>query len=753
LRKALDIAIQAARGVAAAHDKGIIHRDLKPANIFLTHDGRIKILDFGLAKLTQRDTSGIGETQSATRTELDSGQTEAGMVLGTAGYMSPEQVRGKPADARSDIFALGAILYEMLSGQRAFEKDSSADTMAAILKEEPPELSGEGKKIPPAAERIVRHCLEKNPSERFQSARDLAFDLESLSSASTTTASAIPAAKAPGRKWLVPAAVAAALILVGAGMWMAGRLSSAKAPPKFTRLTYQKGYPSNARFAKDGHTVVYSAQWENDPLQIYSVRMEFPQSAKVDLPSAALLDLSSSGDLELALDPVYQEVFLSGTMAQAQMTGETPRAQGKDVIAADYAPDGKTLAVARIANRKVQLEYPAGKVIYTTSGYLDYVRVSPDGKEVAFLEHPVYDDDRGWVSVVDTAGNHKQLTKEFSSAQGLAWSRTGTEIWFTAADQIDRNLYGLSLSGKLREILATPQSMRLLDIAADGRALLSSEEWRADLTGIDPATGKERQGLEWFDGSGRPDILPGGKAILFTEWGGPADLLYLVVYRKLDGSAPVALGSGSVPKFSPDQTTAAAILYTRPPQVALHPIGTGESRRLPVGEIVNLAQLAWFPDGKHLLLEGAAEGQALRTYQMDLEGGRPQPLGPADFTGVAVAKDGNRIAGRNSRGEAVVFDRETQKVQAIPGIGPQERLNKWTEDGQALLVSSSTPWQAWMYRVEVGTGKRTLLQRIELNEKAGSRVNIALEYDEDSKTYVYGTQRVLGSLYVVEGLE
>jgi Tol biopolymer transport system component len=753
LRKALDIAIQTARGVAAAHDKGIIHRDLKPANIFLTHDGRVKILDFGLAKLTQRDASGIGETQSVTRPGLDSGQTEAGVVLGTAGYMSPEQVRGKPADARSDIFALGAILYEMLSGQRAFEKDSSADTMAAILKEEPPELSGEGKKIPPAVERIVRHCLEKNPAERFQSARDLAFDLESLSSASTTTASAIPAAKAPGGRWLVPAAMAAALILVGTGMWMAGRRSSAKAPPKFTRLTYQKGYPSNARFAKDGHTVVYSAQWENDPLQIYSVRMEFPQSAKVELPSAALLDLSSSGDLELALEPVYHSNFLSGTMAQAQMTGGTPRVQEDSVIAADYAPDGKTLAVARMANRKVQLEYPAGKVIYTTSGYLDYVRVAPDGKEVAFLEHPVYEDDRGWVSAVDAAGNHKKLTKEFETVQGLAWSQTGTEIWFTAGEQIDRSLYGVTLSGTLRKIYSAQQSIRLLDIASDGRVLLAGEQSRAELTGSDPATGRERRGLEWFDGSGAADISMDGKAILFMEWGGPAGSLYLVVYRKLDGSAPVALGSGARPKFSPDQTTAAAILYTRPPQVALHPIGAGESRQLPVGDITSLIRLAWFPDGKHLLLQGAPEGQALRTYQMDLEGGKPQPLGPPDFTGVAVAGDGKRIAGRNPSGEAVVLDRETQKVQAIPGIGPQEILNEWTKDGQALLVSSGTPWEAWVYRVEVETGKRTLRKKIELDEKAGSTQNIGLEYHEDSKTYVYETQRILGSVYVVEGLE
>ena len=579
-RKAVDFAVQIVRGIAAAHERGIVHRDLKPENIFITRDGVVKILDFGLAKSTAAESHGLGDVG-----ETRIADTTPGTVLGTVGYMSPEQVRGQAVDHRSDIFSFGAVFYEMLTGRRPFRGDSHVETMNAILKEDPPEFSGINANLPGAFERIIGRCLEKQPSDRFHSAHDLGIALEALSGATSQTSASMAAlpGSSNARRWRSRAATAAAVLVVGAATFFAGRGLSTSAPvvPEMDQLTYRRGPIWSGRMTPDGKTYVYSATWHGSPRQIYSVRADSPESQPLQYANASAVSMSSKGELAIIHDRTGGTSFASrGTLARGPMSGAALRDVLEDVQDADWLPNGDELAVSRMVNGKYQLEFPIGKVVYQSAGWMSHIRVSRDGQRIAFLDQPLIGDDRGTAAIIDPSGKKTSINVDCASTQGIAWAPSGDEVWFTCAVKGSaRALLAGSLDGRVRPVLRVPGPLLLLDIGADGSVLLSHENTSLGLRGLAPGETRERD-LSWLGWSFPGDLSDDGRTVLFTEQregGGPG---YSVYVRGTSGSPAIRLGTGLANAISDDgKWVIAGDVTTAPTQLVLIPTGTGQPRK------------------------------------------------------------------------------------------------------------------------------------------------------------------------------
>jgi serine/threonine protein kinase len=750
-RRAIDYSVQIVHGLAAAHEKGIVHRDLKPENIFVTNDGRVKILDFGLAKLTL-----VEDKSQVTNLPTEAAGTEPGVVLGTLGYMSPEQVRGKPADARSDIFSFGAILYEMLSGRRAFHGDSAADTMSAILKEDPPDLSVTNQSVPPGLDRIVRHSLEKSPGQRFHSAHDVAFALEALSDQS----GAAPALSVRSRSRLTPLQswLAGALLgglLVG-GLVFAMLHRTSAAPPSYNQLTFRKGTIWSARFGSDGKSVLYSAAWEGNPIDIFVSSPGTPESRSFGLPGSDLLAVSAAGDVAAGLESRVQGEFVRGaTLARVSATGGgAPRPVLEDVQFADWSPDGKELAVARAEGFRTRLEFPIGKALLETGGWIGSPRVSPKGDRVAFIDHPAFGDDGGSVAVVDLAGKKTTISAVFGSIQGLAWSPDASEIWFTAG-VANRALRAASLSGRQRIVASVTGSLSLQDISKDGRLLMVDEQRRLGLAGLAPGEKKERD-LSWLDWSRPVGLSADGRTVLFYESGAGGGPGYSAYVRGTDGSPAVRLGEGQAVALSPDGKLALALLdKLTNPHCLLYPTGAGQPRPFSLGSLGAGARAArFFPDSRRLLVLAGPQEGPLRVYVTDVDGSKPQPVTPEGFLGLSLSLDGARLLARSRDGKTWLFALQGGEPTPVPELAADDFVVGWMSEGRGLYVQrhgDTVP--ARIDRFDFATRRFETWKEIMPADGAGVLRISSMIVSPDGGVYVYAYSRVLSSLYLVEGLK
>ena len=762
-RTVAQLAAQIVAGLEAAHTRGIVHRDLKPENLFLTRDRRLKILDFGIAKrVSGSDTATIAAAESLTVT---------GMIVGTVGYMAPEQLLGENIDARADIFALGVVLHEMLTGTPPFRRATSVATMNATVSDEAPVLPTS---VPFAFSRIVQRCLVKSPEDRFHSAHDLAIALDITESTdhagrASSTPDANPAAGdrsrgAVSRRAAIGYGAAGVLLatsVVGGGMF----LRPSAATSSFRRLTFRRGVVRSARVAPDGQTILFGALWDGDACRVHTTRVDGPESRALDLPDANVLAVSRAGELAVALGTHRDGIITYGTLARVPLAGGAPRELITDVKFADWSPDGSELAVIRNVDGRDRLEFPIGRsLVQPRTGEatgLGFVRIAADAQRIAFVQYQAPGSLVGRVCITDRTGKVTSLTPEYLNIHGLAWR--GDEIWFTASDDrpLFRALRAVTVGGAPRVVARFPGNVTLWDAFPDGRLLLAQTDDRAVLVARRPGDVADRD-LSWLDASWAADISRDGDVILFSETGqgaGPNGGAYL---RRIDGSPAVRLALGEGLALSPDGRLAlctpgyTTVVGGTAPYIELVPTGAGETRRIP-GNGLLFTGAHWLPDGVGLVVSAMTSGRAPRLYLLSVGGGTPVPMTPEGVEDWAVSPDGATVAvrgvGQGITLHSVANTSSTATSRLIPGTAGGARLIGWVNDGVLILRTddaTAKPGDVWLLDPE--TGRQSAWANIMPTDGAGIMALISFRVTPDGRSRANTWHRALSDLYLADGL-
>ena len=759
-RKVLDLAEQIASGLAAAHEKGIVHRDLKPENILVTKSGLAKIADFGLAKLTR---AGGGGDVSQLPTS-DGHSTAAGMVMGTVAYMSPEQARGGEIDFRSDQFAFGAIAYEMLTGKKAFHRDSAAETFAAVLREEPPPLASAAPEAPPPLRWSIERCLAKDREMRFASTRDLYRDLqairEHLSEAVSLPAPASTASPRRPATLLRPALFALALAGAAVAGWA---IRGRKAPlPTFRPLTHQRGTVTGARFVPNSPEVIYSAEWSGGPSQWYAMRLDQPGTRTLAGSEGILLSVSAGGE-GLGMARTYLSHGAQvGSLYSLPLAGGAPRESVSSGVwgASQGAQPGEVAAVIGDYGGESRLEWPLGHVV--TKG-LDTLR-SPHihGDHVAYFREVGDMIEGGALELVDRAGKVRLLAR-VPGFTGMAWGPGGREIWVSSYRDGESRFLAVDLSGKARTLLHHAGRLEIQDVDAVGRVLVGFHSYQRQTFARAAGETRDRD-FGWLDAQAALGLSGDGRLAVIAplgEWSLVDGTIYL---RPLSGEPAQALGLGQCQTtISFDGKWVGTCVKDPVFSVLVMPTGTGASKRVPVPGFAGTdLRVDVLPDGRTAILWGRRQGEAVGFYTLDLDtgalkkasvpGASPfafQSLVSPDSRWIAFVQLAGATQGQNP---IAVSHPDGTAARIVMTLDSREAIAGWGPDSGSLYVWDRNRVPAEVDRVELATKRRSRVLTLQPPDPVGISGIPILLISPDGRAYAYDVVRKLSELYLVEGL-